>query len=317
MLPGVSKAQKLMAENKISDKMINKQIAIISSMTKKEKSDPDIIKVIDLSKRKDYIIDDYGNLVDVWISKDLENIPSPITAGGKGTRFLTADSQRNIEGAVDKYNLEGDDTPEFDAEEVSFGGLEDSNVKRTAMGDALLQAKVDTMGKQTGYRMVKSSDEEDDFLLPESEEELEEWLKSLKTVEDQKAAYRYFEDTTKDPKRAEATGRGLKVGLAEDVEKAGYIEAEKGSDPTRDLKIDEDDVELEEEVELWEIDGSDPKYWESRKSSKPLAYEVIIKANNKANVKNINPMFFCNSIWFLVLNIKKPNSQPASSSQLK
>ena len=98
--------------------------------------------------------DDYGNLVDVGISKDLENIPSPITAGGKGTRFLTADSQRNIEGAVDKYNLEGDDTPEFDAEEVSFGGLEDSNVKRTAMGDALLQAKVDTMGKQTGYRMV-------------------------------------------------------------------------------------------------------------------------------------------------------------------
>ena len=252
-------------------------------------TDPDIIKVIDLSKRKDYIIDDYGNLVDVGISKDLENIPPPITAGGKGTRFLTADSQRNIEGAVDKYNLEGDDTPEFDAEEVSFGGLEDSNIKRTAMGDALLQAKVDTMGKQTGYRMVKSSDEEDDFLLPESEEELEEWLKSLKTVEDQKAAYRYFEDTTKDPKRADATGRGLKVGLAEDVEKAGYIEAEKGSDPTRDLKIDEDDVELEEEVELWEIDGSDPKYWESRKSSKPLAYEVIIKANNKANKNALSP----------------------------
>ena len=44
MLPGVSKAQKLMAENKISDTMINKQIAIISSMTKKERADPDIIK---------------------------------------------------------------------------------------------------------------------------------------------------------------------------------------------------------------------------------------------------------------------------------
>ena len=44
MLPGVSKAQKLMAENKISDSAINKQIAIISSMTKKERADPDIIK---------------------------------------------------------------------------------------------------------------------------------------------------------------------------------------------------------------------------------------------------------------------------------
>ena len=38
MLPGVSKAQKLMAENKVSDTMINKQIAIISSMTKKGRS---------------------------------------------------------------------------------------------------------------------------------------------------------------------------------------------------------------------------------------------------------------------------------------
>ena len=44
MLPGISKAQKLMAENKISDDVINHQIAIISSMTKKERADPDIIK---------------------------------------------------------------------------------------------------------------------------------------------------------------------------------------------------------------------------------------------------------------------------------
>ena len=36
MMPGVSKAQKLMAENKISNSMIDKQIAIISSMTKKK-----------------------------------------------------------------------------------------------------------------------------------------------------------------------------------------------------------------------------------------------------------------------------------------
>ena len=38
------KAQKLMAENKISDDVINQQIAIINSMTKKERADPDIIK---------------------------------------------------------------------------------------------------------------------------------------------------------------------------------------------------------------------------------------------------------------------------------
>ena len=44
MLPGISKAQKLMAENKIDDDIINHQIAIINSMTKKERADPDIIK---------------------------------------------------------------------------------------------------------------------------------------------------------------------------------------------------------------------------------------------------------------------------------
>ena len=44
MLPGISKAQKIMAENKISDDVINHQIAIISSMTKNERADPDIIK---------------------------------------------------------------------------------------------------------------------------------------------------------------------------------------------------------------------------------------------------------------------------------
>ena len=44
LLPGVSKAQKLMAENNISDDFINHQVAIINSMTKKEKSYPDIIK---------------------------------------------------------------------------------------------------------------------------------------------------------------------------------------------------------------------------------------------------------------------------------
>ena len=39
MLPGVSKAQKMMAENNISDDLIKKQVAIIYSMTKQERSE--------------------------------------------------------------------------------------------------------------------------------------------------------------------------------------------------------------------------------------------------------------------------------------
>ena len=59
LLPGVSKAQKLMAENNISDDFINHQVAIISSMTKKEKSYPDIIK----ASRKIRIADGSGTRV--------------------------------------------------------------------------------------------------------------------------------------------------------------------------------------------------------------------------------------------------------------
>ena len=44
LLQGLYKAQNLIAENNISDEIINKQIAIISSMTKQERSDPDLIK---------------------------------------------------------------------------------------------------------------------------------------------------------------------------------------------------------------------------------------------------------------------------------
>ena len=44
LLPGISKAQKNIAENNITDDMINKQLGIIDSMTPKEKSNPEIIK---------------------------------------------------------------------------------------------------------------------------------------------------------------------------------------------------------------------------------------------------------------------------------
>ena len=68
MMPGVSKAQKLMAENKISNSMIDKQIAIISSMTKKERADPDIIKAsrkIRISKGSGTKVQDVNRLLTV------------------------------------------------------------------------------------------------------------------------------------------------------------------------------------------------------------------------------------------------------------
>ncbi|MBD41887.1 MAG: signal recognition particle protein [Pelagibacteraceae bacterium] len=44
LLPGISKAQKSLAENNIDNNLIKKQIAMINSMTKKERSDPHLIK---------------------------------------------------------------------------------------------------------------------------------------------------------------------------------------------------------------------------------------------------------------------------------
>ena len=66
MLPGISKAQKLMAENNISDDVISHQIAIISSMTKNERADPDIIKAsrkIRISKGSGTRVQDVNKLL--------------------------------------------------------------------------------------------------------------------------------------------------------------------------------------------------------------------------------------------------------------
>src|SRR5678815_4882149 len=43
MLPGVQKIKKQIAEANISDKMVDRQAAIISSMTKEERRKPDIL----------------------------------------------------------------------------------------------------------------------------------------------------------------------------------------------------------------------------------------------------------------------------------
>ena len=66
MLPGVSKAQKQLAENNISDDFINSQIAIINSMTKKERADPNIIKAsrkIRISKGSGTRVQDVNKLL--------------------------------------------------------------------------------------------------------------------------------------------------------------------------------------------------------------------------------------------------------------
>ena len=44
MIPGINKAQKNLATNRMNDEIILKQIAMFNSMTKKERSNPDIIK---------------------------------------------------------------------------------------------------------------------------------------------------------------------------------------------------------------------------------------------------------------------------------
>ena len=49
MLPGINKVKKQMAESNINDQIINRQIAIISSMTPKEKRNP---KILNASRKR-------------------------------------------------------------------------------------------------------------------------------------------------------------------------------------------------------------------------------------------------------------------------
>ncbi len=85
MLPGVSKAQKLMAENNINDEMIKHQIAIINSMTKKEKSDPDIIKAsrkIRISKGSGTRVQDVNKLLKQFLHS--QKMMKKMKSMGKG-----------------------------------------------------------------------------------------------------------------------------------------------------------------------------------------------------------------------------------------
>ena len=85
MLPGVSKAQKLMAENKISDKLVSHQIAIINSMTKKEKAEPNLIKAsrkIRISKGSGTRVQDVNKLLKQFLQS--QKMMKRMKSMGKG-----------------------------------------------------------------------------------------------------------------------------------------------------------------------------------------------------------------------------------------
>ena len=97
MMPGVSKAQKLMAENKISNSMIDKQIAIISSMTKKERSDPDILKdsrKIRISKGSGTKVQDVNRLLKQFLQS--QKMMKRMKSMGKGG--IPSDLMQKLQG---------------------------------------------------------------------------------------------------------------------------------------------------------------------------------------------------------------------------
>ena len=97
MMPGVSKAQKLMAENKISNSMIDKQIAIINSMTKKERADPDIIKAsrkIRISKGSGTKVQDVNRLLKQFLQS--QKMMKRMKSMGKGG--IPSDLMQKLQG---------------------------------------------------------------------------------------------------------------------------------------------------------------------------------------------------------------------------
>lgn len=99
MLPGISKAQKLMAENKISDDLINHQIAIISSMTKKERANPDSIKAsrkIRISKGSGTKVQDVNKLLKQFLQS--QKMMKKMKSMGKGG--LPNDFMRKMQGKL-------------------------------------------------------------------------------------------------------------------------------------------------------------------------------------------------------------------------
>ena len=99
MLPGISKAQRLMAENKISDDLINHQIAIINSMTKKERANPDSIKAsrkIRISKGSGTKVQDVNKLLKQFLQS--QKMMKKMRSMGKGG--LPNDFMRKMQGKL-------------------------------------------------------------------------------------------------------------------------------------------------------------------------------------------------------------------------
>ena len=85
MMPGISKAQKMMAENKISDSLINHQVAIINSMTKKDRSNPNLIKAsrkIRISKGSGTRVQDVNKLLKQFLQS--QKMMKKMKSIGKG-----------------------------------------------------------------------------------------------------------------------------------------------------------------------------------------------------------------------------------------
>ena len=101
MMPGISKAQKLMAENNISDNLISHQIAIINSMTKKEKSSPDIIKAsrkIRISNGSGTRVQDVNKLLKQFLQS--QKMMKKMNSMGKGG--MSGDFIQKMQGRLPK-----------------------------------------------------------------------------------------------------------------------------------------------------------------------------------------------------------------------
>ena len=97
MLPGISKAQKMMAENKISDSLINHQVAIINSMTKKERSNPNLIKAsrkIRISKGSGTRVQDVNKLLKQFLQS--QKMMKRMKSMGKGG--MSSDLMQKLQG---------------------------------------------------------------------------------------------------------------------------------------------------------------------------------------------------------------------------
>ena len=99
MLPGMSKAQKLMAENNISNDLINHQIAIINSMTKKERANPDLVKAsrkIRISKGSGTRVQDVNKLLKQFLQS--QKMMKKMKSMGRGG--LPNDFMRKLQGKL-------------------------------------------------------------------------------------------------------------------------------------------------------------------------------------------------------------------------